>query len=118
MSLHRRLCWVLSLAILLIAAQALGLAHRTVHGSTPWTGTSAHTPAEAKASPTGHAFAGHDAGSVECRLLDALGHAGPPAAPLILLPLALDSVVLARCQGEFLARWVALFDARGPPARS
>lgn len=118
MSLHRRRSWVLSLAIVLIAVQALGLAHRTVHGATPWTGMGAHAPAAAKASPTGHAFAGHDAGSVECRLLDALGQAAPPVAPLILLPLALDSVVLARCQGEFLARWVALFDARGPPARS
>ncbi len=38
-----------------------------------------------------------------------------PAVALLSLPMALPSLLVAIFQGEALARWAALFDARGPP---
>ncbi|TFY96553.1 hypothetical protein [Ramlibacter rhizophilus] len=109
-----RLAWILGLALALLAAQAVGLAHRTVHGPQP--AGAAH--AAAQADHDGHDLFGHEAGGIDCRLLDALGQPGVPGAPSLVLPLALSPVVLAGGHGDFVARWVALFDARGPPARS
>jgi len=36
--------------------------------------------------------------------------------PPVVLPLLLPAATLACLQGEAVARWVALFEARGPPA--
>ncbi|RYF78475.1 MAG: hypothetical protein EOO29_19515 [Comamonadaceae bacterium] len=52
----------------------------------------------------------------ECRLYDQLS--GDPALqglPLVVLPLQLPTAQLLMRAGDFIARWVALFDARGPP---
>ncbi len=59
-------------------------------------------------------FAAHDKPS-DCQLLDAITQAGclHAAMPVpMLLPMA---SVFARAQDDFVARWAALFDARGPP---
>ncbi len=52
------------LVLLLLAAQAAGLAHRV-----------AHAPGAAQAAAHGHFAAVHDEGSAECRLIDQLAHA-------------------------------------------
>jgi hypothetical protein len=38
-----------------------------------------------------------------------------PAVALMALPVVLPSFAVAIFAGEALARWAALFDARGPP---
>jgi len=113
-----RLTCMLMLAIVLIAAQALGLVHRTLHGPLAGSGVPAQALVQKSPGAESVAFSDHQAGDIQCRLLDSLGHAGPPTVPVVLLPLAMGSFELAHCHGESLARWVALFDARGPPARS
>ena len=55
-------------------------------------------------------------GQNDCRLYDQLAHgAALPSVPVLLLPVLPPVALLAWFQGEALARWVALFDARGPP---
>lgn len=52
----------------------------------------------------------------DCRLYDQLaGAAAVLSVPLMALPVVLPTARLAFFEGEYLARWVALFDARGPP---
>jgi len=53
----------------------------------------------------------------ECRLYDHLGN-GPLAlgVPPVVLPVMLPTATFAWLEGEALARWAAVFDARGPPA--
>jgi hypothetical protein len=107
----RRALWAW-LAFALVTAQGLGFMHRIVHGP------QAHLAASASAaSPHGVAalFASHD-DDATCRLLDAMGHDAAPTAAVVILPFALPSFVVATLRGECLARWRALFDARGPPA--
>ena len=99
----RRLLTVWLLALALLGAQALGLAHRVEHG------------------PTGGAagselFADHE-GEAACPLYDQLsGTAITPAVPVLCVPAIPPLFVVVLAQGEALARWVALFDARGPPS--
>ena len=68
------------LAALLLAAQALGLAHRVAHApglpaapaqATVFAVADVHAHADAEAS----AHAQHEAGSADCRLIDQLAHA-------------------------------------------
>lgn len=56
-------------------------------------------------------------GDNDCRLYDQLSH-GPAAVcvPAVVLPIVLPMATFAWLEGESLARWVALFDARGPPS--
>jgi len=118
MPLSRRVTvWLLLCA--LVAAQALGLMHRTVHLP--------HGIAQGQAHAHSHdgdshgwvadLFAGHEDDS-SCRLFDPLNHEGAPCVPPVVLPLSLSSFFLDAFQGDFVARWAALFDARGPPSRS
>ena len=60
-------------------------------------------------------FSNHSSGT-DCRLYDQLsgGDTLPLAAALTLL-VCPPPLAVAIFQGEALARWVALFDARGPP---
>lgn len=52
----------------------------------------------------------------QCRMYDHLSHgSAAPGVPLVLLPMLLPTATLAWLDGQFVARWVALFDARGPP---
>lgn len=108
------------LAFALVAAQSLALMHRIVHG--PQAELPHALALEDTEDACDHApgwlaglFAGHDAGDDGCRLLAALSHDGVPFADAAAsLPLA-TAVFLKVLHGDFVARWSALFDARGPP---
>ena len=116
MQLRRGLLWLVLFA--LVSAQTLGLMHRVVHPS-----NIEHAAATVVAEPAGAGearswvaglFGLHDDSG--CRVFDQLGQGGfLPSVPVVLLPLLLPSFVLQWFQGEVLARWAALFDARGPP---
>ncbi|VTU24448.1 hypothetical protein H6CHR_02195 [Variovorax sp. PBL-H6] len=109
------------LAFALWFATTLGLMHRTLHGL-----GSSPAPAVAGAAveerTTGNGAHGLSAlfgthSDAECRLYDQLSH-GPAAfgVPAVVLPVLLPAAVFLYLEGEVLARWVALFDARGPPS--
>jgi len=127
------------LALALLAAQALGLAHRVAHGlphasrsavaAVDATAGSAATEASADSAVTEHAAApidaaevptahlsSHDPGGAECRLLDQAAHADALAAsawPALppRVPAPLPAVA-----GTVLAGWgVHAYLARGPP---
>ncbi|WP_295373899.1 hypothetical protein [Pseudacidovorax intermedius] len=121
------------LAWVLVFASALGLMHRTLHmhaggghvavahahgaGHGAVAGASG-TPSLAHAAHHGLAalFDDHDDGSALCLILDQLQHdAAMPTLVLPVLPTLPPAAVFAFMQGEALRRWVALFDARGPP---
>jgi hypothetical protein len=116
MSSRRRIVWCL-LALVLLAAQTLAQMHQQVHAYKlqPGQGLAEAQLAEpAEGDGVAQLFAGHKAG--DCRLYDQLGHADSlPAMPVLVLPLAPCAFILQFLQGEVLARWAALFDARGPP---
>jgi hypothetical protein len=122
------------LALALLAAQALGLAHRVAHGlpqmpQMPGSASSAAlasaaiaaTAARAPTTDTAEAptalFSAHDPGGIECRLLDQVAHADALAAsawpalpPRVPVPLPVVA-------GEILAGvGVHAYLARGPPA--
>jgi len=80
-------------------------------------GTAQAAPAEANhASLLATLFGQHSAGGAECRLYDQLAHgAAAPCVPLVVLPMVLPQATFDYFLGEALVRWVALFDARGPP---
>lgn len=124
MGLRRAVLWLTVFA--LIAAQVLGLMHGVIHsphGVIHGPHSVIHGPqgVQADAGERGQGwvaqlFAGHDEDST-CRLFDQLGHGdAAPAVPAIELPLVPAAFLLLFFQGEVLARWVALFDARGPPS--
>lgn len=95
------------LAFALLAAQVLAFVHGIVHAPKVQASASAASWAAAL-------FTGHDDDS-GCRLYDAVGHDAAPAAPRVVLPLAIPAFLLAQRQGQCLLRFAALFDARGPP---
>ena len=99
----RRILTVWLLALALVGAQALGLAHQVLHGQA------------AAISGTG-LFADHE-GEPACPLYDQLsGAAITPDVPVLCVPAIPPLFIIAFAQGESLARWAALFDARGPPS--
>ena len=106
--------WLVMFA--LVMAQALGLMHRVVHlPHAPGIQVAVHAVHDG-----GHwsaqLFSNH-AGDSDCRLFDSLSYdGGVPCVPAVTLPVVLSTVFIDFFQGEFLARWAALFDARGPPA--
>jgi hypothetical protein len=116
------------LAIALWFAGTLGVMHRSLH--VPGLPAAAATVQAAQAEKTfqadkgAHVHAGHgvvslfgDHTDAECRLYDQLSHGSSvPGVPLVVLPVLLPSATFAYLQGEAVARWVALFDARGPPS--
>ena len=116
----------LLLAAVLVMTQTLGLVHAITHGST---GSSLYFDNEfhdhdhdhdvAKAPGVNHflvsLFSLHSDVS-DCRLFDQASHDGGLAmAVKSALPVVLPPLTVAIFQGEALARWAALFDARGPP---
>lgn len=119
MTQRRGLLWLVLVA--LIAAQTLGLMHRVAHHSGA-NASAAPIAAHAAEGERGHhdgplagLFSTHEEPS--CPLYDQLGQGGViPVLPGVPLPLVQAAFVLRWFQGEFLARWVALFDARGPPS--
>ncbi len=53
----------------------------------------------------------------DCRLYDQLANgSAAPSVPLLVLPIAMPMAQFHYFLGEAIARWVVLFDARGPPA--
>ena len=111
------------LTLALWFASTLGLVHGVVH--TPGL-AQAHSHAQPSVAAHTHQslfgsvtalFTDHHQGDAQCRIYDQLSH-GPAAVavPLIVLPLVLPTATFDFFQGEALARWVALFDARGPPS--
>ena len=125
--------WLLASAILLL--QTLGFVHGVVHRSGAVPGTAvqlsadagmpvAKTDVEAAASRPALApaksriallFSSH-ANDSDCLLYDQAGHGGAALhVAYLALPVLLPSLAVAIFQGEAIARWAALFDARGPP---
>jgi hypothetical protein len=119
MTLRRGLLWFLLLA--LVAVQALGLVHSVAHADRS-ASASGFAVGQAEADDeSGHRresglFGGHD-DDAGCLLYDQLSHGGclPVPAAAAALPMIPPAFFLQWFQGEFLARWAALFDARGPP---
>lgn len=110
------------LVLALLLAQTLGLMHGQLHPSAQ---RLAHAHADAPRvaaqpkAPSGDwadkLFDGHQS-DTDCRMFDQLSHGdAAPALPLLTLPLPVAAAFLDFFQGEALARWRALFDARGPP---
>jgi len=106
---------LLALALALVLAQTLGLMHRVTHFAPAGLPAAVHhTEPGAHTGWVASLFAGHGS-DTDCRLYDPLNHEGAPSVPALVLPLALSSFFLAIAQGDHVARWAALFDARGPP---
>ena len=118
------LAWLL--AAVLVLTQTLGLMHGIEHGKTRSAGTHHHhadceshhhdgATALFAQSFLADLFDSHQQES-DCRLYDQASHDGAPATVIKLaLPVVPPSFSVAIFQGDALARWAALFDARGPP---
>ena len=114
--------WILTLSLLLV--QTLGTMHRVLHasgaGSTILAVSGQNQPVKAQekiktAGGLATLFSSH-ASDTDCRLYDQASH-GSAALHVLspALPVVLPSFAVAIFQGEALARWAALFDARSPP---
>lgn len=124
---------MLGLAVALLLPQLLGLLHAvthdTVHHATP-VSQRPHAGLQSAAKGLhGHElsarsalvslFTSHDEGSTDCRLYDQASHEGlAPTVAAFSLPLLTPGTGVALFAGDALARWAALFDARGPPLNS
>ncbi len=122
----------LLLACALLLSQTLGFMHGVVHGPIRGSYTTATAagsivqialPALQSASEAGepsgnwvdNLFSSHH-GDNDCRLFDQASHgSAAPQLAALALPVLLPPIAVAIFQGEALARWAALFDARGPP---
>lgn len=118
------------LALVLLLNQALGLLHGVVHAPSSSTGVGTHQAharagAAAAAAPERIAgslvyrlFEGHSRdSSADCRLFDQSGHCDVmPGVLALALPLVLQAFVYSVLPGLAVARWHALFQARGPPS--
>ena len=126
-SRHRALLrwWALWLVLSLLLSQSLGQLHAVKHaGKHGGPAAVAHASGEHAAHHGPHddgalegLFSSHGSDS-DCRLYDQLSDG--QAVPLVVvapLPVVLPSLLVAIFAGDALARWAALFDARGPPLR-
>jgi hypothetical protein len=113
------------LALALLMVPLLGLMHGIVHGLShglPLVVVTAHVQGHAQARAADASgwsqklFAGHDK-AADCLVFDQLCQAQAlHSLPLQALPTVLPSFVLVTLAGDFIARWAALFQARGPPS--
>jgi hypothetical protein len=128
------------LALIIAAGALLGMLHAIAHppeapleqitpiSSGIGVGAGLAPPAWASGVPAGTAdpalarswlerLFDHKAGDRDCRIFDKLCHgpAAPAAAMLSLSFAAPVAALLLAQQGDFVARWTTLFDARGPP---
>ena len=124
-ALPRLTTWLaLLLAAVLVLTQTLGVVHGITHGAAgallhSYSGSDDHDHDHVKTPSTPHflttLFSSHQEAS-DCRLYDQARHEG---AVVMALPWALPAlppgVSVPLFQGKALARWAALFDARGPP---
>jgi ABC-type Zn2+ transport system substrate-binding protein/surface adhesin len=120
----------LLLAAVLVMTQTLGVVHGITHGQS---GSTLHSHDHDHAHDHTHDHAEVDVGAAgkhgflaalfslhqedsDCRLYDQASHDGALVTAMQLtLPVVPPSLSVAIFQGEALARWAALFDARGPP---
>ncbi len=108
-----------ALVMVVLLSQSLGQLHAIKHGGLDNTSlaTAGHVAHESHddGSFLEQLFSSHSS-STDCRLYDQLrdSHALPSLA-LMLFPIVLPSLLVAIFAGEALARWAALFEARGPP---
>jgi hypothetical protein len=135
---------MLMLALVLLVAQTLGLLHRIVHSPEAAhfhiAASSDVGPAKATHARNGnaahgflaHLFIGHldnhsdhqsegepdtHPDRADCRAYDQLSHFdAAPGCVALALPLVLTPFLLATLAGLAVARWHALFQARGPPS--
>jgi hypothetical protein len=143
MTLRRLLFVCLLLAVM--ATQSLGVMHAVVHlprqGEAHGEAYSeTHNPARNEARSEAHndapadlhrayapggphaqhsvvhdLFGGHG-DDFDCQLYDQLSHGnGPPRVAVVVLPVLLPVFLFQHFQGDAVARWATLFDARGPP---
>jgi len=115
--------WFWVLLAMLMLAPLLGSLHAVAHPPAAY--KSVLRTAAVPASPLAHMHAkawpkrlfGDHSGEGDCRVYDQLCH-GEALHPahLPVLPFAVPIATFDFLQGEFLARWAALFDARGPPS--
>ena len=126
------------LVFVLVMTQTLGVVHGVKHGAAgsllyahdhehahdhdhdhDHPGGASHAFAESDAQASDHFleafFSSHKEAS-DCRLYDQASHDAPllAVAPSVL-PVAPPPFAVAIFAGEALARWAALFNARGPP---
>jgi hypothetical protein len=116
------------LLLALLWAPSLGLLHRHVHvHAAPHAAEAAHhaghaqAPGGAPGQPAAalhgwiaSLFAGHGQ-AADCLLYDQCNVGDALVGAPLALPAAPPFFVLQRAAGEALARWAALYDARGPP---
>ena len=110
------------LAFALWVATTLGLLHGTLHGMPHGAAPAAALAVSAHADPStarqqglSKLFGAHT--EAECRLYDQLSHgSAAPCVPPVFLPVLLPAASFVWLEGEVFARWIALFDARGPPS--
>lgn len=112
---------VCALLVAFVLAQALGWIHRGLHGTgSPLAGTVAvHAAGEGAPHVRSSGFAGlfdSHADASDCRLFDAIAQPGCAPSHAAILPLPPLQALLLASHGDFVARWSALFDARGPPS--
>ena len=114
------------LALVLLLSQTLGLLHGVAHGPALAGGhalareavTAPDVDADAHAPFLMRLFSGHASheGDPACRLYDQSSHFDTvPGLPVLVLPLVLAPFVFSVLSGLAVARWHALFQARGPP---
>ena len=124
----------------LLLSQTLGQLHAVQHGSPARAGHAVaavhnHSPFELDGAQVGHGADGaHDAhqahhdddveerffplhsSNADCRLYDQASLSDAmPGAVAAAIPPQVPSFLVAIFQGKAIARWAALFDARGPP---
>ncbi|MFD0878570.1 hypothetical protein ACFQ2A_00930 [Variovorax dokdonensis] len=114
-----------ALAFAVWFAAMLGMVHRTLHvPEAHYVAEPAYVTAKAQGpskQSSRHAFGlfalfGHHTVS-DCNLYDQFtGWHAPMSVPQVLLPIVLPAATFVWLEGEAVARWVALFDARGPPS--
>ena len=109
--------WVLGLAVALLLSQSLGQLHAVKHGVLTGTNHVARViAAHDHVDFFDQLFSSHSSNN-DCRLFDQLSAGDAmPAVAAASMPVVLPSLVVAIFQGAALARWAALFDARGPPS--
>ncbi|MES2936602.1 MAG: hypothetical protein V4864_02895 [Pseudomonadota bacterium] len=114
----RFLTWLLACALVLAQALALmhGVSHGLRHGEAGASAQRGASTADTQGGWVQALFAAHDDDSSVCKLFDSLGHTAPPSCAVLAVPMGIPPYLLPLLAGEALARWVALFDARGPPS--
>ena len=111
---------VLVMVLALVLAPALGLVHGVLHGDRVHH-THQHIHHADVHTHDDHAagleqlFADHSE-ATDCRVYDQQSHADlAPGIPMLVLPYVPIGFTLRHPAGEALARFAALFEARGPP---